>query len=197
MVVYTNSPKVRSARRTNLRLILSQHDARCALCVRSGNCTLQKLANDHNLVYTPYETKLRRKSWGYNAPLIRDENKCIKCMRCVQVCDKHPGYAHLGHRRNRLPHHHRRLPQPPHHRDGLHLLRPVHYPLSHRQASSSGTTPSPVFDALADPDRITTVVQIAPAVRAAWAEAFNLSRPVCHGQADGRRPAADWLRLCL
>ena len=36
MVVYTNSPKVRSARRTNLRLILSQHDARCALCVRSG-----------------------------------------------------------------------------------------------------------------------------------------------------------------
>ena len=55
---------------------------------------------------------------------------------------------------------------------------------------------TPVFDALKDPDRI-TVVQIAPAVRAAWAEAFNLSPRVCDGQADGLRPAADWLRLCL
>ena len=41
LVVYTNSPKARSIRRTNVELILSQHDCMCATCVRSGNCSLQ------------------------------------------------------------------------------------------------------------------------------------------------------------
>ena len=40
MVVYTNSPRVREARRVNLRLLLSQHDTKCTQCTRSGNCTL-------------------------------------------------------------------------------------------------------------------------------------------------------------
>ena len=39
MVIYTNSPKVRIARRQTVQLILSQHDCKCATCVRSGNCT--------------------------------------------------------------------------------------------------------------------------------------------------------------
>ncbi|MBR0185270.1 MAG: (2Fe-2S)-binding protein, partial [Synergistaceae bacterium] len=46
MKIITNSPKVRQARRVNVELILSQHNARCAECVRSGNCELQKTAND-------------------------------------------------------------------------------------------------------------------------------------------------------
>ena len=46
MVVHTNSPKAREARRTNVQLLLSQHDAQCASCVRSGNCNLQTIAND-------------------------------------------------------------------------------------------------------------------------------------------------------
>src|SRR3712207_5008668 len=44
MVVKTNSPKVRRARRTNIEFILSQHDFSCATCVRSGNCSLQEIA---------------------------------------------------------------------------------------------------------------------------------------------------------
>ena len=43
MVVFTNSPRVREARRVNVELLLSQHDCRCAACVRSGNCTLQSM----------------------------------------------------------------------------------------------------------------------------------------------------------
>ena len=173
MVVYTNSPKVRSARRTNLRLILSQHDARCALCVRSGNCTLQKLANDHNLVYTPYETKLRRKSWGYNAPLIRDENRCIKCMRCVQVCDRVQDMhiwdiAGTGSRTTIDVSRNRHITETECTYCGQCITHCPTAGLVERDDTS------PVFDALKDPDRI-TVVQIAPAVRAAWAEAFNLS----------------------
>lgn len=46
MVIKTNSPKVRKARRTNIELLLSQHDFRCATCVRSGNCSLQEIANN-------------------------------------------------------------------------------------------------------------------------------------------------------
>ena len=49
MEVFTNSPMAREARRANLRLILSEHDTSCTSCSRSGNCTLQSLANDFNM----------------------------------------------------------------------------------------------------------------------------------------------------
>ena len=67
MVVHTNSPKVRAARRTNLRLILSQHDCQCAFCVRNGNCALQKMAMEANLLYIPYPMDIRKGIW--TAPL--------------------------------------------------------------------------------------------------------------------------------
>lgn len=88
MVVWTNSPKVRSARKTNVSLLLSQHDVECPSCVRSGNCQLQKTANDLGIVEVTYEKHLERSRWDKTFPLIRDTNKCIKCLRCVEVCDK-------------------------------------------------------------------------------------------------------------
>ena len=87
MVLHTNSPRVRETRKTNVRLILSQHDCRCAMCVRSGNCALQKLANDMGCIANPYEGKIERAPWNEEFPLIRDSSKCIKCMRCIQICD--------------------------------------------------------------------------------------------------------------
>ena len=51
MVLYTNSPKVRRHRRKIVELLLSQHDCLCATCQRSGNCSLQKIANDLNILY--------------------------------------------------------------------------------------------------------------------------------------------------
>lgn len=88
MVIYTNSPKVRKHRRTTVELILSQHDCQCVICPRSGNCSLQKVANDLNIVDIPYKMEPEKKPWNKKFPLIRDSAKCIKCMRCVQVCDK-------------------------------------------------------------------------------------------------------------
>jgi aerobic-type carbon monoxide dehydrogenase small subunit (CoxS/CutS family) len=58
MVVYTNSPKVRIARKANVELLLSQHDSECTSCVRSGNCTLQTVANDLGIVMQPYAKHL-------------------------------------------------------------------------------------------------------------------------------------------
>ena len=49
MVIQTNSPRVRQARKTNLRLILSQHNSNCTTCVRSGYCELQRLSHDLNI----------------------------------------------------------------------------------------------------------------------------------------------------
>ena len=87
MEVLTNSPKARQARKTNVELILSQHNARCAECARSGNCELQKTANDLNVLEFPYHENIAAFNWDKNFPFIRNDEKCIKCMRCVQVCD--------------------------------------------------------------------------------------------------------------
>ena len=173
MVVHTNSPRVRSARRTNLRLILSQHDCQCAFCVRSGNCELQKMAMEANLLYIPYPIDIRKSQWDRSAPLIRQESKCIKCMRCIQVCDKIKSLniwdvAGTGSRVSVNVSHNRTIREA----DCAFCGQCVtHCPTA---ALRERDDTEPVLDALADPE-ITTVVQVAPAVRVAWAEQFGLT----------------------
>ncbi len=172
MVVHTNSARVRSARRTNLRLIMSQHDCRCAVCIRSRNCTLQKLANDLNLFYLPYPTEIPKKRWGYEAPLIRDESKCIKCMRCIQICDKVQSLnvwdvSGTGSRTTVDVSLNRSITEA----DCAYCGQCVtHCPTA---ALSARDDTEKVFDMLNDPELV-TVIQIAPAVRAAWVESFGL-----------------------
>lgn len=174
MVVYTNSPKVREARRTNVELILSQHDARCAICVRSGNCSLQKIANDLGIIDIPYKEDLPRVRWNADYPLIRDNEKCIKCMRCIQVCDKVQGLhiwdiSHTGSRTNVDVSCNRRIEEADCSLCGQCI---IHCPVG---ALRERDDTQKVFEALADEDKI-TVVQIAPAVRAAWGESLGLER---------------------
>ena len=91
MKIITNSPRVRSACRTNLQLIMSEHDGKCTNCTRNQNCQLQNLASDFNLLNSRYEKnfKLQKlETWNNDFPIIRDANKCVQCMRCVQICDK-------------------------------------------------------------------------------------------------------------
>ena len=85
MVVYTNSPLAREARETNLRLILAQHKVACPTCTRNGNCTLQKLCSDHNLLGELYAKQIKDCEPDMSAPIIRHEDRCVQCMRCVQV----------------------------------------------------------------------------------------------------------------
>ena len=88
MVIHTNSKKAREARKVNLELILSQHNSSCATCIRNGICKLQELTKEFNITETPYKVSYEKRDWDNSIPLIRDFTKCIKCMRCVQVCDK-------------------------------------------------------------------------------------------------------------
>ena len=151
MVVRTNSPKVRAARRMNMELLLATHDSECTSCVRSGNCTLQSLANDLGISDLPYEKRLMHDPWDKNFPLgvwdlanrathtsvnVRggmtiQESDCTLCGQCITHC---PTGA-----------------------------------LRERDDTQK------VFDALADPEKV-VVVQIAPAVRAAWGESLGLPR---------------------
>ena len=85
-----------------MELILSQHDCKCATCVRSGNCSLQTISNDLGILDLPFEIELPRSRWPMEFPLIRDAGKCIKCMRCVQVCDKIQSLNISGCGRNRI-----------------------------------------------------------------------------------------------
>lgn len=173
MVIYTNSPRVRRARRTNLRLILSQHDTSCTTCIRSGNCELQTLAQDLNIHYQPYAVKPERSRIDLEAPLIREAGKCIKCMRCVQVCDKVQDMhiwdvAGTGSRTTVDVSFNRLLKDT----DCTYCGQCVtHCPTGALTARDDTNT---VFDALEDPN-ITTVIQVAPAVRVAWAESFGLN----------------------
>ena len=172
MVIRSNTPKVRQARRTNLRLILSQHNSNCTVCVRSGNCELQKLSHDLNIHYQPYPIQLERSPIRLDTPVVREASKCIKCMRCVQVCDKIQE-MHIwdqigtGSRATVSVSHSRYLKDT----DCTFCGQCVtHCPTG---ALTVRDDTGRVLEALADPE-ITTVVQVAPAVRVAWAESWGL-----------------------
>ncbi len=172
MVVHTNSPRVRQARRSNLRLILSQHDCQCALCVRSGNCSLQKMAMEANLLYIPYPSDIRRGNWDRTSPLVRQESKCIKCMRCIQVCDKIQNLhiwdiSGTGSRVSVDVSRNRTIREADCSFCGQCITHCPTGALRERDDTEE------VLAALADPE-ITTVVQVAPAVRVAWAEQLGL-----------------------
>jgi NADP-reducing hydrogenase subunit HndD len=174
MVIYTNSPKVREARRINVELILSQHDARCASCVRSGNCSLQEVANNLGIIEVPYEEDLPHAQWTEGFPLVRNYEKCIKCMRCVQVCDKIQDMhiwdvANTGSRTRVDVSQNRRIEESDCALCGQCI---THCPTA---ALRERDDLDKVYDALADKNKI-TVVQIAPAVRAAWGETLGVSR---------------------
>ena len=174
MVIHTNSPKVRETRRVNVELILSQHDCRCATCVRSGNCELQTISNDLGIIDLPYNQKFKKKPWNKDFPLIRDSSKCIKCMRCVQVCENVQNTRIWEVGNTGLSNHvvvslNRKIEESDCALCGQCI---THCPVG---ALRERDDVDKVFDALADPEKI-TVVQVAPAVRAAWGESLGLER---------------------
>ncbi len=89
MVVRTNTPAIRDARKTTLELLLSNHNRSCLTCVRSGNCELQALARKLNVEGIEFEGEKTKTSIDDLSPsIVRDNSKCILCKRCVAVCKK-------------------------------------------------------------------------------------------------------------
>ena len=98
MEIFTNTPRVVSARKKTLELLLSNHNRSCLSCVRSGNCELQELSKVYGIedagVYDGAKTET---TIDYSAVhMIRDNSKCILCRRCSAVCENIQGVGVIG-----------------------------------------------------------------------------------------------------
>ncbi|MBQ9313518.1 MAG: iron hydrogenase small subunit [Clostridia bacterium] len=89
MVVRTNTPALRDARKVTLELLLSNHRKECLTCVRGGNCELQTLSRKLNVDNIEFEGDMSERFVDDICPsIVRDTSKCILCKRCVATCKK-------------------------------------------------------------------------------------------------------------
>ena len=173
MEVVTASPRIEASRKTTLQMILSTHDRSCLTCVRSTNCELQKLCRDYGIEDAgKFDGKKREFALDTSAPhLVRDNNKCILCRRCVAAC-KQQLVSVIGANDRGID---------------THIACAFELGLDDVPCVSCGQCinvcptgalterddTAKVWAALADPDKY-VVVQTAPAVRAALGEEFGL-----------------------
>lgn len=171
--IFTNSDRVRKARKTTLELILSTHERKCLSCVRSGNCELQKLCKEYGV---DDEGKFDGDKPVYEidysaAHMVRDNNKCILCRRCVAACNQQ-GISVIGANARGID---------------THIGSAFELPLNATSCISCGQCivncpvgalyekddTEKVFEAISDPTKH-VVVQAAPAVRATLGECFGM-----------------------
>lgn len=172
MEVLTNTEKIQKARRTTLELILSTHEKKCLSCVRSTNCELQKLCRDYGVEESAFEGFKPTYELDTSTPhLVRDNNKCVLCRRCVAACNEQ--YVGVIGANNR----------------GIDTAigTPFEVGFSNVPCISCGqcTVVCPtgalvekddtdkIWAALADPDKH-VVVQTAPSIRATLGECFGM-----------------------
>ena len=190
MEIETASVRVMEARKHNLQLILSAHDCNCLTCERNGICRLQLLAQQMGLMERqPYPVRVAKDKWDAALPLQRKNSRCISCLRCVNVCDKMQGMKvwdllGLGSRAKVAV------------REGKAVSEVnctfcgqciTHCPVS---ALNERDDTQKFRAAVLDPKK-TVVIQVAPAVRAAWGDGLGLSSE----QATEKRMVAAFRRL--
>ena len=89
MKIKTRSPKVLSARRTIVELLLSNHPDDCLYCSRSGKCDLQHLAQEMGVRQRRFRGQRIRREQDVSSPsIVRDPEKCVLCGKCVRVCEE-------------------------------------------------------------------------------------------------------------
>lgn len=172
MEVITNSEKIQKARKTTLELMLSTHEKKCLSCVRSTNCELQKLCRDYGVEDTTFEGFKPHYELDTSAPhLVRDNNKCILCRRCVAVC-KEQYVSVIGANDRGID---------------TNIGQAFELSLNNTPCISCGqcTAVCPtgaltekddtdkIWAALADPEK-TVIVQTAPSIRATLGECFDM-----------------------
>jgi len=175
MEINTNSKKVRNMQKGVLELILANHDQDCLKCLRNGNCELQELCLRFNISKTNLDETIEALPLDNTNPsLVRDSAKCIKCDRCVEACQK-VQEVHV------LTHSHRSV--------DFNIAPAYELPLEETLCVFCGQCAAVcpvgaivekddtdrVYDAIDDPTKH-VIVQVAPAVRVALGDDFNLDK---------------------
>ena len=174
MVVKTNTPKVREARKMNLELLLSNHDRNCLTCVRNQNCELQRLAEEMGVKEIRFEGKRNEYPIDdFSSPsIVRDANKCILCRRCAAVCHNVQKIGVIGATNRGFgtiiePAFNKNIGEVPCINCGQCIAACPVGALREKDDTDR------VWEAIADPDKH-VVVQPAPAVRVALGEEFGM-----------------------
>ena len=173
MKITTHDPDIVAIRRTVLELILSTHPNDCLQCPRSGRCELQKIASDFGIRENPYGSHVERLPQDTSTPsLVLNPEKCIKCGRCALVCQEMQGvwaieFLGRGEKTRIAPAADCTLAESPCIKCGQ---CSAHCPVG---AIYEKDETAKAWNALKNPD-LHCVVQIAPAVRVAIGEAFDL-----------------------
>jgi len=173
MVVKTNTPAIKEYRKNILELTLSTHKKECLSCIRSQNCELQKLCLELGVEFgDKYEGIKNDYTIDDLSPsIVRDNNKCVLCRRCVSVCAHVQNIGVIG---------------PVNRGFKTAIESPWGFKLNQMACINCGQCivncpvgalhekddTEEVWSLLADPDKY-VVVQPAPAVRAALGEEFG------------------------
>lgn len=173
MEIFTNTERVRHSRKTTLELILSTHDKSCLSCVRSGTCELQQLCKEFG-VDDPNAYAGETIHYDFDdsaAHMVRDNNKCILCRRCVAACDAQ-GISVIGANARGFD---------------THISSAFDKDLANVSCISCGQCivncptgaivekddTDKVLEAINDPDKF-VIVNTAPSIRATLGEAFGM-----------------------
>lgn len=170
--VQTNTPKVRDSRRVTLELLLSNHERKCLTCARNQSCELQKLADDLGITDITYEGERNTYDLDEVSPsIVRDNNKCVLCRRCVSACKTIQTVAVIdaterGFKTTIASPFNKSLGEVPCVNCGQCIVACPTGALREKDNTSE------VWEAIADPDKY-VVVQTAPAVRVGLGDEFG------------------------